>query len=403
MSTAPMPPRKSPVVINPPKQSNFWLILIQSITFILVLGLVLNILPFSEGTVPATPELPKQPAEGSGDVVAPPQPSIALSLVPPEMYQFSEEIALEFTLVGTQTSTDIIGELLKSDGTPFEPQRMLEIRENKVIIPASSFVGAFQVKATFSSNPEINAITNVKIAEPNLETMSMTVKPAISFGGKTVLVPGITHIFLNDVPNGMNFMLGDDPTPHQPGEDITIPDTFTIADGGAILEMQLEGVSAENGTPFRHVLAQNVVVAQQIKSEKTGTFNQYPSIQTVDGITIPQDENKVVLNELTKCAASLWSLDTDKDSKEMGLAIGYVSLANLPKFLKNMNPWEQFLLPNDIAKAYVLRPTPDSDSGCSFGSKAAGGIVYKLEDKPNASASVTLTQVIIPGYYKPAQ
>lgn len=396
MSTAPMPPRKSPVVINPPKQSNFWLILIQLITFILVLGLVLNILPFSEGTAPATPKPPKPTTTVPG-TPGTQQPSISLSLVPPETYQFSEEIVLEFMLVGTETSTDIVGELLKSDGTPFEPQRMLEIRENKVIIPASSFVGAFQVKATVSSNPEINAITDVKIAEPNWASMSITVKPAISFGGKTVLVPGITHIFLNGVPNGMNFMLGDDPTPHQPGEDITIPDTFTIADGGAMLEMQLEGVTAEDGTPFRHTLAQSVVVAQQIKSEKTGTFNQYPSMQTETGMVIPQDETKAILNQLAQCTDSLWSLGTDKDSKEMGLVIGYVSLKTLPTFLNDVEEWKQSSLPSNIKDALILRPTSDkaNTKGCTFDSGAPDSVVYKLDN-----ADESFLRVIISGYYK---
>lgn len=392
MSIPPIPPTKSPVVLIPPKQNNTWLIIFRVVVVLfLAVILTLNILQISNNKTPPTPTVTPETIEG-----APTQPpAITLNLIPPQVYQFSDEIALGINANQIQDPNDITAELLKSDEQSFETPRSLEIRDNKVIIPPSSFVGAFKVKVALFSDPSVNAITDVMIAEPNWALMSMTVKPDISFDGKTALVPGITHILLNDVPGNMIFTLGSDLTPHQQGEDITFTETFASADGSK-LEMQFQGITAEDGNAFRYSLAQEVIVAK--KADDTilsGTFNQYPVSADDKG----QRQEKRILNNLPKCQDGLWSLGKDENKKEMGLVTGYVSLAQLPTFLTDKKPGDQSLFPKDIASA-ILRPTSDIADGCSFGKGAPESIVYKLDDE--AVGKITFTQVLIPGYYKPA-
>jgi len=396
MSVPPIPPFRSPITVAPPKQNNVWIVVfrvIQSLTLLSALILLVSFLFFARKMSEVFPS-PTPTATPDGTATALPA-DLTLNLVPPEAYQFSEKIELDLQFSSVENPKDVAAELLKPDGSAFKTPIKLDITNGKVVIPASSYVGEFQVKAFLSDEPSVSAITSVTIAEPDWDLMYMTVKPAIPIGSKTAIAPDVTKLSFINIPSNLGFTLGSDAAPRKQGDEIPAMESFASADGSRI-EMVFPTVMAADGNAFRHTLPQEVIVAKKADGAiTTGTFNQYPVSNDANG----QLQEKIILNNLSKCQDGLWSLGKDEAGYERGLAVGYVSLQSLPNFLKDVQIWQQSFLPPDIKKAFILRPTPNAANieGCGFDAGAPGIPVFKLDGGDDNFARVAIW-----GYYKVA-
>lgn len=207
------PPSRPP--LKPKHPTSWWLItlsVLQGLTllflvfiFVQSVGLSRQVNKLSEQPANLAPlvqvETPIPGGQEQTEQPAPPnhpEPSLIFE-APQQPFDFNQPVAIPYTAKNIDLEATIQFELFKADGSLFDSREAgLLNEENKLILPASKFVGAFTLKAILNGK-ELGLVPFVinPPAQPALDDV-LEIRPHIKIGEQYILLPGISTIRLKD-------------------------------------------------------------------------------------------------------------------------------------------------------------------------------------------------------------